>query len=202
MKAQPELVRAQASWFHVFKSMVESGDVAKMGPGPVSVYLVIKSYSNWKDGRAFPALTTICEKSGMSKPTVVRHLKKLEEHGYIRRDSGKLQGRSNRYTLREKVVLRNEQDEPTAIATWDYLPSTVKAAVAELRNVALKGNFEGVKLINIERLTLNVKNLAIGHDFSQINTELEKLPPDIRESFLRAYNAAATKEKELEAPKK
>ena len=187
---QEDLFKAQTAWFHVFKSMVDSGDVARMGPGPVSVYLVVKAYSNWKDGRSFPSQKTIAEKAGMSPRTVQRHLATLEKHGYLSTECGKNVGEPNRYTLREKIIIRDEKNESTAIATWDYLPSTVKAAVAELRNVALKGDFDGVKLIHIERLTLNVKNLAMGHDFTQFNTELEKLPPDIRESFLRAYSAA------------
>ena len=165
--------------------MAENGDVASMGPGPVAVYLVIKAYSNWRDGKSFPSMKLICEKSGLSKPTVIQHIKKLEEFGYILRESGKHAGCSNRYTVREKVYIHNEGNEMAAVASWDYLPATVKAAVAELKNVALKGDFDGVKLINIEKLTLNVKNMALGTHVAQLNSEIEKLPPDLRESFER-----------------
>lgn len=181
--AQQDLFKAQTSWFHVFKSMVDSGDVAAMGPGPVTVYLVIKAYSNWADGRSFPSIHTICDKSGFSKPSVLRHLKTLEEHGYIRRESGKLDGRSNRYTLREKIVVNDNDGNPTALASWDYLPSTVKAAVAELRNVVLKGDFDGVKLINIQRLDINIGNLGFAETMSQLNIELQNLDPEIRQAL-------------------
>lgn len=177
---QHELFKAQTAWFHVFKSMVDNGDVAKMGPGPTTVYLVLKAYTNFQDGRSFPSLSLVAEKTGFSVRQVQRHLKVLESHGYITMESGRSAGRSNRYTLREKVVIRNESNEPTAVATWDYLPSTVKAAVAELRNVALKGDFEGVRLINIERLEVNIGNVGIAESMVQLNTELKKLDPEMR----------------------
>lgn len=186
---QEELFKAQTAWFHVFKSMVDSGDVAAMGPGATTVYLVIKAYSNWKDGRSFPSLKTLQEKTGLSKPSVIKHLRVLEEHGYISRDSGKTDGRVNKYTLREKVVICTDADEPAAVATWDYLPSTVKAAVAELRNVALKGDFDGVKLVNIERLQINIGQYAeqVG---VQLQSELAKLPKDIRTAVQNAITKA------------
>lgn len=185
---QRELFKAQTAWFHVFKSMVDSGDVAAMGPGATTVYLVIKSYSNWQDGRSFPSLRVIEEKTGMSKMTITRHLKTLEQFGYITRESGRNDGRVNRYTLREKVVIQNDKDEPQAVATWDYLPSTVKAAVAELRNVALKGDFEGVRLINIERLHINIgqANVAQTQTMLQFQAELQKLDPELRKILVNS----------------
>ena len=51
---QMDLFKAETTWFHVFVSMIENGDVAKMGPYAVTVYLVVKAYTNWKTGKAFP----------------------------------------------------------------------------------------------------------------------------------------------------
>lgn len=182
---QEELFAAQTAWFHVFKSMVESGDVAAMGPGPVAVYLVVKSFTNWKDGRSFPALATIAEHTGMSKRSVIRHLKTLQEYGYVAIDSGKSDGRVNQYTLREKVIIRDSESEPAAVATWDYLPSTVKAAVGELRNVALKGNFEGVQLINIERLQVNIGQINNAEMIVQLESDLSKTKdPALRDALV------------------
>ena len=62
---QKELFEAQTTWFHVFKSMIDSGDLARMGPYAATVYLVIKAHTNYATGRAFPAIETISEKSGI-----------------------------------------------------------------------------------------------------------------------------------------
>ena len=42
---QQELFKAETAWFHIFKTMIDSGDVARMGPYAVTVYLVIKSHT-------------------------------------------------------------------------------------------------------------------------------------------------------------
>ena len=80
---QSEMFQAETSWFHVFKSMIESGDIAKMGGNVFSIYAVVKSYTNWSTGRAFPGLDLIAEKSGVDRRTVIRSLAKLEDMGYI-----------------------------------------------------------------------------------------------------------------------
>ena len=49
---QQELFKAETAWFHIFKTMIDNGDVARMGPYAVTVYLVIKSHTNFATGRA------------------------------------------------------------------------------------------------------------------------------------------------------
>jgi biotin operon repressor len=150
---QMELFKAETTWFHVFVSMIENGDVARLGPYAVTVYLVVKAYTNWKTGKAFPSIETIGEKSGISRAQVMRSLASLTENGYL--DKVKV-GRKNSYTLREKVTLKDQEGRPAAFATWDYLPSTVEAARAELKRFMLTGEQDG-KILFIETLNLNVQ---------------------------------------------
>jgi biotin operon repressor len=154
-RPQGELFQAETTWFHVFRDMIESGDVAKLGPHAVTVYLVIKAHTNFSTGRAFPALDTIAEKSGISESQVKRSITKLEEFGYIGKEK---KGRSNIYTLREKVQLTDEHGRPTAMATWDYLPSSVSHAMADLKNVLMTGDLGGAKIVHIERLNVQINN--------------------------------------------
>ena len=152
-KKQMDLFKAETTWFHVFVSMIENGDVAKMGPYAVTVYLVVKAYTNWKTGKAFPSIDTIASKSGISKRQVVNSLAVLTENGYL--DKVRV-GRKNNYTLREKVTLKDQEGRPTACATWDYLPSTVEAARAELKRFMLTGEHDG-KILFVENLNLNIQ---------------------------------------------
>lgn len=168
---QHELFEANTTWFHVFKSMIDSGDVKKLGPYAVTVYLVIKGYTNFSTGRAFPSIETISDKSGVSVPQVKRELKKLQELGYI---SVEKKGRSNVYTLREKIELKDDAGRPAAVATWDYLPSSVSAAVADLKNVMMSGDAANARIVHIERLTVNVANAG----GTVIN--ITEMPEDLR----------------------
>ena len=84
---------------------------------------------------------------------VKRELKTLQGLGYL---GVRKVGRSNHYALREKVEVQDAAGRPAAVATWDYLPAGVGAAVAELKHVLMSGDLGGARVINIERLTVNV----------------------------------------------
>jgi len=71
-KSQAELFSAETTWFHVFKDMIDSGDMARLDGSAIKVYLVVKSYTNFSTGRAFPALELIAEKAGLSERQVIR----------------------------------------------------------------------------------------------------------------------------------
>ncbi len=180
--AQGELFKAETTWFHVFRDMVENGDVAKMGPHAVTVYLVIKAHTNFSTGRAFPALETIVEKSGISESQVKRSIKALEELGYVSKEK---KGRNNIYTLREKVQVTDEHGRPTAMATWDYLPSSVSHAMADLKNVLMTGDLGGAKIVHIERLNVNLQVNNSGGNIQINAADLEKLPGDMRDALLK-----------------
>ena len=161
MANQNELFRAETTWFHVFKTMIDSGDVAKMGPHAATVYLVIKSHTNFSTGRAFPSRETIAEKSGVSLAQVKRSLTTLASLGYLTITK---KGRGNSYTLREKIEVQDATGVPTHAASWDYLPASVQAAVADLKNVLVSGNAGDARIVHIERLIVN-----IAQDSSTIN---------------------------------
>lgn len=180
---QHELFEAQTQWFHIFKAMIDSGDVAKMGPYAFTVYTVIKAHTNFSTGRAFPAVETIAEKAGVSVVQVKRELKTLEEFGYISKER---QGRNNVYTLREKVEITDESGRPTAVATWDYLPSSVQHAVADLKNVLVTGELGGAKIVHIERLQVNIATAG----GVQFNTLDGNIPPDIRKKIAELLGKA------------
>lgn len=179
-KQQSELFKAETTWFHVFKDMIDSGDMAILDGSAIKVYLVIKSYTNFSTGRAFPAIELIAEKAGLSKIQVIRCLKSLEKSKYITKEKS---GRHNVYTLREKVSIKDADGRPQAVATWDYIPNSVKDAMAELKHAVVTGDMVGGNIIHIDNLVLNVMT---GYNSTQVNinaADLEKLPINIQEKL-------------------
>lgn len=190
--AQSELFKAETTWFHVFKDMIDSGDMAKLDGSAIKVYLVVKAHTNFSTGRAFPALETIAEKSGLSVSQVKRCLNSLEEFQYITKEKA---GRHNAYTLREKVNITDGEGRPQAVATWDYIPNSVRDAVAEIKNAVVTGEMVGGSTVNIANLNLFV-NISNGES-TQFNinaTDYEKLPAGMREQ-LEAIRAASRAKK-------
>jgi hypothetical protein len=179
---------ADVTWFHLFRAMVEGGDVAKMGPHAFTVYCVVKAHTHFSTGAAFPSVETIAEKAGVSVRQVKRDLKTLQELGYL---GVRKVGRANHYALREKVEVQDEAGRPAAVATWDYLPAGVGAAVAELKHVLMSGDLGGARVVNIERLTVQVA--AAGGVI--INTEgAARMPEELRRKLddWRASISAST----------
>jgi len=175
-----ESFRAETTWFHVFRSMFSSRDAARMGPYAVTVYLVIKAHANFKTGSAFPSIEVIGDETGISRSQVIRVLKVLEAFGYLKRTK---RGRKNEYRLREKVSIRDGSGQQAAVATWDYLPTTVQAAMADLKNLMLSGDLSGSRVVHIERLQINVTHA--GRDVITLNAaDFEGLPIGTREALL------------------
>jgi DNA-binding transcriptional ArsR family regulator len=176
--AQAELFSAETTWFHIFRTMIANGDVARMGPHAFTVYAVIKAHTNFSTGRAFPSIELIAEKSGISVAQIKRELKTLEEMGYVTKEKD---GRKNIYQLREKIEIQDAHGRPSAVATWDYLPSSVQAAIADLKNVMVTGDLNGARIVNIKHLVVNVNtgsgtqiNLAHMED-GELKRQLETL---------------------------
>lgn len=180
---QYDLFRAETEWFHVFRSMIRGGDLVRLGPYAFTVYCVIKAHTNFKSGRAWPGIPEIMKMSGISKRQVIRALDTLVETGYIGREKT---GRSNRYTLREKVDISDVHGRPVASATWDYVPDGVKHAVADLKNVLMTGDFAGAKIVNIENLTVNVfRDQSTQINIQSLLDDMDKLPPETQEILRR-----------------
>lgn len=185
-REQAELFQAETSWFHIFKDMIENGDMARLDGSTIKVYLVVKSYTNFLTGRAFPAIELVAKKSGLSERQVMRCFAELEKAGYITKEKS---GRQNVYTLREKVIINDSDGKPQAVATWDYIPNSVKSAMAELKHAVISGEMVAGKIIHIEHLVLNV---ATGENATQVNinaADIDKLPPEIKERLLSLRRA-------------
>lgn len=150
-----EIAKAETFWVHMFKAMIDSGEAAKMGATAFLVYTVIKSHADYNTGDAFPGLEVIAEKAGITTRQVMRELRKLEQMGYVRKYRV---GRKSHYQLREKIPIRDRLGNLTAVATWDYVPKGVRAAVDELKHLVVTGVFESASVVNIERLNIQVNN--------------------------------------------
>lgn len=181
---QPDLFNAETTWFHLFRTMFTNGDVKQIGPYAFTIYCAVKAHASFHTGEAFPGIDKLVELTGISPAQVKRVLATLEASGYL--NISKV-GRRNHYTLREKVAIQDAHGRPAAVATWDYLPGTVKDTVADLRNVLVTGDFAGAKIVQIQHLTVNV-NTGSG---TQINVDMSKTDPATKDEIKAIIKQAA-----------
>ncbi len=182
MSEKEEIYKAETTWFHMFKAMIGNGDIAKMGPCSLSVYIVIKGHTDFNTGQAFPSLEHISEKSGISRRQVIRSLEILEKYGYITKQKI---GRNNIYILREKIEMIDNAGRPVGIATWDYIPNSINAARAELKNFLLTGRSSD-QIVHINTVNFNIQINQGGENKQyNIDSDLEKISDPKTREFLR-----------------
>lgn len=173
------LFNVNAAWFHIFKEMIETETWAKMGYPAKSLYPVIKSFANQKNGASFPSYETMMKYSGLSRSSIVKALAELEDLGYVNKVKIGTGRKKNLYELKEKLpVINKETGEVEATASFDYIPFQVGEAVKELKKfVATNMDAEGKALqyIHIDKLTLNVAGRDIvnneGGEITQISVD-------------------------------
>jgi biotin operon repressor len=156
-EVQADLFKADVSWFHIFKEIIRNGTWAKLSTNAKSLYPVVKAFINWESGSAFPSIDTLEAYSGISRPSIVKALKELEKDGLLVKTTTK--GKGSNYTLVEKFNVKDGDGRPAASVSFDYLPSHVTDAVAELRNFMAQGLTlpDGkTNFIKIDSLTLNI----------------------------------------------
>lgn len=172
---------ANAYWFHIFNSMIESGDFARLHGSTIKVYLVIKKHVNYYTGLSLPAHETIAKECGISVPQVKRAIGELERFGYIGKTK---RGRKNFYTLREKIPINfSESGKPAAIASWDYMPSTTQQTVRELHDIVIQGCFDKRNSVHIDRIQVNINNISKGGVAINMQETLSKIEPGLRQKL-------------------
>lgn len=120
-----------------------------------------------------------------------RCLLELQQAQYITKEKV---GRHNVYTLREKVSIKDSEGRPQAVATWDYIPNSVKDAMAELKHAVITGDMVGGSIIHIENLVLNMN--ITGDNSTQVNinaADFDKLPANIKEKLAEMRSALKPK---------
>jgi hypothetical protein len=111
--------------------------------------------------------------------------------GYITKTK---RGRHNVYQLREKVPITDGEGRTVAHATWDYLPTLVKEAIADLRQVLLSGDLAGAKVVHIEHLhvQVNVNEVQPGGIANNVQVTMADALQAVKDPALREQIARMT----------
>jgi DNA-binding PadR family transcriptional regulator len=155
-----------SSWFAVFRQMFLQGTVAEIGGTAFTVYCAIKAHADFNEGISFPSQKLIANQTGFSERQVIKSLKVLEEHGLLEKTK---ENKHNVYRLKEKIVF--ETAEERIMATWDYLPATLRKARQELHHFVVTGEFKDAKIINITIERLHIDTFIAGDQVLRIELE-------------------------------
>lgn len=170
--------KPETGWFHVFRSLVESGALASMDGSTIKVYLVIKTHTNVESGIAGPlGQDVIAKKAGVHPSSVKRAIAQLEALGFL---SKSRRGKACEYRFQEKWRLHDEDGAHAGMASWTYLPALVKAISNDLRAGRVPPS------VQIERLQVNINQVGAGgvvinvQDGMDVQQALLKMSPEMR----------------------
>jgi DNA-binding transcriptional regulator YhcF (GntR family) len=143
---------ADTTWFHVFKNMIDSGELAKLKPTNFTVYCVLKAHVNFNTGQSFPSQELIAKKAGITLRAVQRAIRELVKLGYIQKHK---HWRRNIYTLKERIRITDmERTITTENAEFDYIPSLVDQAREEIKKYLQTGDKSSTTIVNIEKIVI------------------------------------------------
>lgn len=107
------------SWFRVWSNYVQGGFLANLSPATSKIYFALCSYAN-KNWIAWPGSETLAKKAGVSRNTVFKAVRQLEEAGIIVKKCGRGK-RSNVYT----ILCPKGANDPTLVQHNSLTPSQI-----------------------------------------------------------------------------
>jgi hypothetical protein len=106
-KEQPEVFKSDMTWTYMSNELIRNGTWAKLSSNAKSVYPVIKTYMGWESGSGSPSIDTLQKYSGLTRPSVIKALKELEEEGLLIKTTTR--GKHSTYQLVEKFGVKGEE---------------------------------------------------------------------------------------------
>ena len=158
-------------YVHLMKQLFDSGMAGEMGGGAFLTWCCLRCYSDFHTGEAYPTIDRLCQVLKQSKGTTHKHLAKLEELNFIRKEK---RGKRNVYILVDKFTILEEATnaDDTTIEN-PYIPMKFKDAMQ------LLGEFKNNKIqpqhleqfgMKITMPPVIVNNFFISGDNNTVNT--------------------------------
>mgnify|MGYP003657696400 CR=1 FL=1 len=171
---QQELWSTERKFVRVLFSMVDDGDLKKIGPAALAVMTVVRRYTPISGVHAFPAVKKIMDKTGLTAPTVRKALGRLCEAGYLEHIPDGTT-KSKKFKVNERYVATKldaqEDNPPKAILVADYNISKQQEINKALTQFERTGTLpENQQIIKIDSINIQINNLADGSVVSNVWT--------------------------------
>lgn len=131
------------------RDLFASGMVAEIGVNAYAVWQAIKYYADFKTGEAFPGMRTLGDKLGLSKATVQRAIKVLEEANLTRVVKPHTKRRGQTYIARERLRI-TFGNIVLATILIDYIPNQLRQKINRLEQALLTGEHDEQAFAEVE----------------------------------------------------
>jgi hypothetical protein len=171
---------ADLFWIQFFRSIVTSGDLARLSGSAIKIYLALKCRGHLGTGQAVIRHERLGIECGLSVATVKRGLGELCAAGYLNRCARP--GQRNAYSLVEQFPI-SRGGEIVGTARFGYVGKTAQSRREELNQLLSSGklgadNTTGIQVVInnnlfVEHLNLNLNVTTGGYPDSRTRQVLE-----------------------------
>lgn len=166
--------RIKSGFVMVENAFIKEGYGAKVGGNATLVYLAIATYAHNETRECFPSTERLMKDTGLTKPTVLKAVKKLIEVGVIRLvKKGGLNSGSNRYYLPVNLGSLDGNDAKPTTTAFDKSGNTTPigdaraTTIVEVVEDAQDATQEEVIVEDENVLTVSrVYQAAISHNYA------------------------------------
>lgn len=163
-------------WSKFLRSIIHSGDLAKMSGSAVKVYVALKFRANSKTGVISCSAERIALDCGMSEKSARRALSELIEIGYVLRSQRP--GLTNEFRMVEKFTLRKDGHK-VGSASFAYAGESVDRSIEELRRILASEQPTSSDRVQVSMHVTNNVNISIEHlniNGCDLNSAIAMLP--------------------------
>lgn len=124
---------ANTAWVHVLADMVRDPRWQALSPTATKVWMTLRGCADLGTGKIDLGQEELARRCGMSLPHVRRAVRELILAEFL--DPERI-GRRNRYVMRDRIRLYDEEGCHHSTATLNYVPIKMKKLLAEIRDAA------------------------------------------------------------------
>lgn len=139
-------------FFVLLSSLVTSHQLAVIKPTGLAVLCVLRTFANHRTGDSSVSITAMQGYTGLSRNTVIKALRVLEEHGLVSRSE--VSGRRTVYRITDKVLVKDAEANEVGELLVPYKPQRTGQLIEEMRNFMKSG--EVSEVARAQGMTFNI----------------------------------------------
>lgn len=180
-----DLFEVDRRFLLILSGLITGGTLAKIGPGPIATWLVLRTHARWSTSLVSMGMAAIAHQSGQSERVIKKQITVLEREGLIEKISSS-QGKRSIYKIIDPLpVFSKDDDNPehrkeAGVLPIPYDPSSIGDVLNKLSTFAKTGivpaelEKKGIHFQMNLNITL-IKNENGGNVFINVGNEKNKI---------------------------
>lgn len=163
MRAQGDLF-ADTRFFVLLSSLITGFQLAKITPNGLAVLCVLRTFANHRTGESSVPVRTLERYTGLSRNTVLKGLRLLQEQGLVTKTVDQQRNRET-YRISDRVPVTDAENRTVGEVVVPYKPQKTGDLLEDLREFLRSGEVSAAATSKglVFNVSINVQNTTIHH---------------------------------------